>query len=144
MNRDEGAYYFYSKKMKACKITGKVTSGTGKGAYYVNKYKKLFHKELGFLPYEGTLNLEVDETELKKFLKNIKKITIEEFSDKEGTFGAVHCYPAKIENLEKIKCAIVIPEKTKHKRSTIEVICEKHLREALNIKDDSRINISNQ
>lgn len=43
-------------------IKGKVTSGFGKGAYFLSHefYSSRFNKYCGFFPFPGTLNIIVD------------------------------------------------------------------------------------
>ena len=57
------------------KLEGEVTSGLGKGKYYMSKqvYQEEFDDKLGFRPFPGTLNLKVDEEERKKFEEEEKK-----------------------------------------------------------------------
>ena len=45
------------------KITGEVTTGLGKAAYFLSKdfYVSEFIKNLGFKPYPGTLNIVIPE-----------------------------------------------------------------------------------
>jgi len=47
---------------------GKVTSGLGEGKYYTEqkKYTKQFQEQLGFKPYPGTLNVEIEYVEKNK------------------------------------------------------------------------------
>ena len=110
-------------------ITGKVTSGLGKGKYYVDKYQQYFIEHLELIPYSGTLNLKVTEYPQ---LPEEKKITI-----KPSGQGQVDCYPIKINN--KYKGALVIPHKTKHGNDTIEIIAPDNLRAALNLTDGDEI-----
>ena len=100
-------------------ITGKITSGLGKGQYYVEKYQQFFIEHLEFIPYSGTLNLIVDK--IPTFPEENKIII------KPSGQGQVDCYPIKINN--KYKGAIVIPHKTRHGENVIEIISPKYLRE---------------
>ena len=45
------------------KIDGEVTTGLGKAAYFLSQefYTNEFEKNLGFIPYPGTLNIIVSE-----------------------------------------------------------------------------------
>tara|TARA_Y100000310_G_C20527142_1_gene736631 strand:- start:706 stop:1053 length:348 start_codon:yes stop_codon:yes gene_type:complete len=100
-------------------ITGKITTGIGKGKYYVEKYQQYFIKHLEFISYPGTLNLFVSNYPL---LPEDKKVII-----KPSGQGQVDCYPIKINN--KYKGAIIIPHKTIHGKEIIEIISPQFLRE---------------
>jgi riboflavin kinase, archaea type len=107
-------------------MRGKVLSGTGKGAKYVELYKQEFKKILGFLPFPGTLNLYVvDIPELPN------PITV-----KMAEYGQVDCYPLAINTHN---CALIRPHKTEHTRNTIEIISPINLREALHLLDGDEI-----
>lgn len=120
-------------------LKGRVFLGYGEGKYYMKNYKKKLKQELGFEPYEGTLNVRVEFVELKRFLHGLKKIRVNEFSTKERSFGAVDCYPVMVE--DKIKGAIVIPGRNKYGGDVVEIIAPVYLRKALNIKDNGQIKI---
>ncbi|MDO5861028.1 DUF120 domain-containing protein [Methanobrevibacter sp.] len=115
------------------KIDGEVTTGLGKAAYFLSQefYTKEFEKNLGFIPYPGTLNVVVSDeyldeiSEIKNNCKNIIK-------PDEG-FGAVKYIKAILEN--EIEGAIVFPAKTTHEENYLEFIAVMKLRDELNIKD---------
>jgi len=114
---------------------GKVVSGLGEGRYYTeqNGYINQFKKHLGFVPYPGTLNVEIEYVERNKLriLKDQSAIRIEEFGTKNRTFGAVRCFRAKI---NKIEGAIVLPNRS-HYSNVLEFISKDFLRNKLNIID---------
>jgi riboflavin kinase len=122
-------------------IQGTVTKGIAEAAYYVSQpdYQKEFQKELGFKAFPGTLNIEVNNEELARLIANKKLITIKGFSTTKRSFGSLSCYKIKI---NKIEAAIVIPERTRHPASTIEIIAPTYLRDKLKLKDESRVKIS--
>ena len=107
-------------------ITGKITSGIGKGKYYVEKYQQYFIENLELICYPGTLNLITNQI---PDLPEEKKISI-----KPSGQGQVDCYPIMINN--KYKGAIVIPHKTKHSNEIIEIISPQYLREEYNDGDE--------
>ena len=53
------------------KIEGEIVSGLGKGSYFLSQefYTKEFEKNLGFIPYPGTLNVIVSEEYLGEINK---------------------------------------------------------------------------
>lgn len=120
-------------------IDGKVTTGLGKAAFFLSQdfYTMQFKKNLGFIPYPGTLNIVVgsehlDEiNEIKDSCKNIIKPDTE--------FGAVKYIKAKLNN--QIEGAIVFPAKTTHDENYLEFIAENKLREELDLNDGDIVSI---
>lgn len=122
-------------------ILGSVTSGLGEGQYYVNQeaYTEQFQKKLWFKPYEGTLNLRIDQHELSKLdiLRKSEGIVIKGFEKEGRTFGDVKCFLATIRNME---CAVVLPVRSHH-TDILEVICKYHLRRSLGLKDGDQVEL---
>ena len=120
---------------------GKVTSGLGEGRYYTeqSKYIEQFKEKLGFTPYPGTLNVEIEYIEKNKLrlLKNHRAIDIEEFKTKNRTFGGVRCFKAKIDGTDG---AIVLPVRS-HYSNILEFISKDFLRDKLGLKDGDDIKI---
>lgn len=124
-------------------LTGAISPGLGKGSYYLSfpEYQKQIKKKLGFVAYNGTLNVCLSSSESAKkssLLKNFKPIIIKGFKKGQKTFGDVFAYLCRI---EKIKCAIVVPLCTHHLPEIIEIISSVNLREALGKKDGNKIKI---
>lgn len=122
-------------------IHGKISSGMGEGGYYIcqDEYVEQFQNKLGFVPFEGTLNISISRNELEKLeiIKNSIGILIKGFVKKGRSFGDVVAYKAKIHNME---CAIVIPARTIY-REIIEVICRFNLRSTLLLKDGDDVDL---
>lgn len=120
---------------------GKVVSGIGEGRYYTEQsgYVKQFKEKLGFVPYPGTLNVEIEYADINKLrlLKNCKAIEIEEFKTKDRSFGKVICFHAEINGLPG---AIVLPARS-HYSNILEFISEHYLREKLNLKDNDNVDV---
>ena len=115
------------------KIDGEVTTGLGKAAYFLSQefYTKEFEKNLGFVPYPGTLNVIVSE----EFLDEINEIknNCENLIKPDEGFGAVKYIEAKLN--DKINGAIVFPAKTTHEENYLEFIAENKLRDDLDLND---------
>ena len=122
-------------------IKGKVVSGLGEGRYYTEQadYIKQFEKKLGFIPFPGTLNVEIEYIERNKLrlLKNYSAIEIEEFKNSDRTFGGVKCFNAEIAG---VKVAIVLPFRS-HYSNVLEFISPNNLRDKLKLEDGNEINI---
>jgi len=118
-------------------ISGEVTSGMGEGKYYVSReeYMRQFREKLGFEPYPGTLNIRLiteEDIRLRKALSELEGIAIEGFVHETRTFGDAKCFRCEIEGREG---AVVIPVRTHHTLTTLEVIAPEKLRENLQLKD---------
>ncbi len=122
-------------------FTGRIISGMGEGRYYTeqNGYVNQFKEKLGFVPYPGTLNVEIEHIERNKLrlLKNHNAIIIEEFETKNRTFGGVRSFHAKIGNVEG---AIVLPLRS-HYSNILEFISHHFLREKLNLEDGDEVKV---
>lgn len=122
-------------------FNGRVVSGIGEGKYYTeqNGYAEQFKDKLGFIPFPGTLNVEIETVEKNKLklLKDSKVININEFKTKNRTFGPVKCFKAKINGVDG---AIVLPLRT-HYSNILELISQYYLRKKLNLKDGDCVEI---
>ncbi|RLF35494.1 MAG: hypothetical protein DRN08_02955 [Thermoplasmata archaeon] len=120
---------------------GRVVSGMGEGKYYTEQkgYVDQFKRKLGFIPYPGTLNVEIKYVERNKLrmLKNYGGINIDEFKTKNRTFGGVTCFHAKIDGATG---AIVLPSRS-HYSNVIEFISPICLRKQLGLKDGDEVKI---
>ena len=111
-------------------IQGKIVSGLGKGAYFVKMYEKLFLDSLGFVPFHGTLNLEV-----KKIPELKNPITI----IPEGNFKPVHCYMAKFNGTQ---AAVIRPVATRHPENIVEIIAPICIKDFYGLKDGDKFECS--
>jgi riboflavin kinase len=133
-----------AKSSNSLSITGIVTSGMGEGAYYMSMkgYTKQFKSKLGYIPYPGTLNVQLKE---KKFSESISQLSnyegtkINSFSDGKRTFGWVKCFKSKINN--KIDCELILLERTHHDTTIVEFIAKTNIRKSLKIGNKSNIKI---
>lgn len=120
---------------------GSITSGLGEGRYYTEQkgYLKQFKEKLGFTPYPGTLNIEIEYVEKNKLrlLKDHKAIIIDGFQTNNRTFGNVRCFKARLNNT---KAVLVLPMRG-HYSKILEFISPIYLREKLNVKDGDNVNI---
>jgi riboflavin kinase len=120
---------------------GKVVSGMGEGKYYTGQkgYADQFEKQLGFVAYPGTFNIEIEYIERNKLrlLRNFSGILINEFQAENRTFGSVVCFKATINGY---KGAIVLPKRS-HYASVLECISPYYLREKLGLHDGDEVEV---
>lgn len=120
-------------------LRGVVKDGMGEGRFYMSQkgYKRQFNKILGFMPYEGTLNISIDKFSAESFLATKKQLYITGFTTKERSFGGLKCYPVLIQ--KKISGALIVPDRTVHSLDTIEIIAPVYLREQLKLGNGKEI-----
>ena len=121
------------------KIEGEVTTGLGKAAFFLSQefYTREFEKNLGFVPFPGTLNIVVSDDHLDEINK-IKDACENLIKPDEG-FGAVKYIEAILN--EEVEGAIVFPAKTTHEENYLEFISENRLRDALNLEDGDVVSL---
>jgi riboflavin kinase len=122
-------------------FTGRIVSGMKEGTYYTSRegYIKQFQKKLGFIPYPGTLNLEINPVEKNKlrFLKQEEGIEISAFETDNRSFGGVKCFHACI---NKHNTILIFPLRG-HYSNILEFIAPENLREHLELKDGDSVAI---
>jgi len=127
--------------MRSTKAKGIVFSGEGVASQFVGIawVKKQIKEKLGFDPCLGTLNVRLPEREaelLERFLKNCEGI---EITPAKGFFRA-RCFKALIMN--RIRGAVVIPEKPNYQSNVLEIIAPVCLRKALSLVDSDEVEIT--
>ncbi len=119
-----------------------VFSGLGEGSYYVSLegYRRQFREKLGIDPFPGTLNLGVAKEDMiiKKRLDKEEGIKIEGFSAENRTFGPVKAFKCRVNGFQAF---IVIPQRTHYPGDVVEVISDRKLRDALNLKDGDTVEL---
>lgn len=133
---------FEEQRPKTLTFTGRVFSGLGEGAYYVDQpgYGGHFQRLLGFRPYPGTLNLRLPPSQIagKRELETYPGIVIKGFEVGGRSFGEVRCYRATINGIEG---AVILIGRTHHDDSVVELIAPVHLRSKLNLKDGGKVKV---
>ena len=121
------------------KINGEVTTGLGKAAYFLSQefYTNEFEKNLGFIPYPGTLNVIVSDEYLDEI--NDIKDSCENLIKPDEGFGAVKYIKAELN--DEVSGAIVFPAKTTHEENYLEFIAENKLREKLGLEDGDIVSL---
>ncbi|MFA5108120.1 MAG: DUF120 domain-containing protein [Candidatus Micrarchaeia archaeon] len=124
------------------KISGTVVKGMGTGRYFmsISQYKKQFEKKLGYIPFEGTLNINIAEKDIEKIEKMKKRpaIIINGFEDEQIRFWNVDVYPVKI---KESKCAVVFPKNNVHPRNILQIISADYLKKKYGLEEGSEVEI---
>jgi riboflavin kinase len=123
-------------------ITGTVEGGLGEGQYYLNKpgYRDQIKEKLGFVPFNGTLNVRVSEAEMSKLsmVPSGDRVQIESFKADGRTYGAAECIPVTVGSFPG---AIILPNRSHH-TGVLEIISPKHLRTEIGLKDGNVLEIT--
>lgn len=128
-------------RTRVLELKGRVISGAGEGAYYMGQeaYRRQFKRELGFVPYRGTLDIKLDGESLEwgEVLENLPGKRVEGFKTRERTFGPVKCFEARLRGT---RVAAIIPARTHH-TEIVELVAPVNLREKLRLSDGDVVTI---
>lgn len=142
LRREFADYRLLFQSGESMRIRGKVVAGLGEGRYYLGRegYRKAFNSLLGFDPYPGTLNIEVEPIDREKIgeVKDLDGLMIHAFSAEGRTFGAVKCFRADIGGLE---AAAIFPVRSHH-TNVLELVAPRNLREALSLRDGAEVAVT--
>ena len=130
-------------------LSGTVTSGMGEGRHYISLsgYMRQFRERLGYEPFEGTLNVELDDESVRDRARMdaLEPVDIDGWEDDERTYGPAFCWPATVE----IKADtgrhgtahVIAPERTHHGEDQLELIAPDRLRDELCLEDGDRLTV---
>jgi len=123
---------------------GRVFKGLGEGAYYTSLegYSRQFKRILGFVPYPGTLNLELDPSEVpsRRELGESAGLQVKGFTDSKRSYGPVKCFRAELEG--GLEAAVLDIERTHHGSGVLELIAPYSIRTRLSLSEGDRVTVS--
>ncbi|MDT3697808.1 MAG: DUF120 domain-containing protein [Thermincola sp.] len=115
-------------------LRGTVSSGFGEGKYFtqLDWVVEAFRTALGFVPYPGTLNLDITTNEWQSLVTfgRDSGVTI---APTDGACCSAVCFSVQIN--DQIDGAIVMPEVTKHPAGKLEIIAPVHIKKTLGLVD---------
>ena len=125
--------------MQKIVFKGTVFSGKGEGRQFIELpwVKSQIEEKLGFTPYSGTLNIRLtkETSKNKKLLENTKNFKI--YPEKG------YCTGLLIKSrLDRLDCAIILPQMTHYPSDVLEVISKVCLRDRLKILDGDAVTVS--
>jgi riboflavin kinase, archaea type len=118
-------------------LTGKVTSGVGNFAYWIDKLKDHYQKKTGLVLFPGTLNVQLSE----EYSIPAKAIRLE--GEEYGGTVSINILPCRIFE----EGAVILRTDTTesgaglHPKTLVEVACEVKLRDKYNLRDDDTVQI---
>ena len=128
-------------------LSGTITTGMGEGKHYISLpgYERQFESELGYTPFPGTLNVDLDEASVRSRpeLSAQASVPIDSWEDGDRTFGAATCYPARLaaDDRSYEPTHVIVPDRTHHDEASLELIAPENLRDALGLDDGDTVSI---
>jgi riboflavin kinase len=156
LQREYADYRRIFERDATVELRGSVTSGMGEGRHYISLpgYMRQFESKLGYEPFLGTLNVELDEESIRErgHLSSFEPVTIEGWEDDERTYGPAYCYPARVvagsfdddgsaEADSYDGAHVITPERTHHGDDQVELIAPDKLRDELALDDGSLVTV---
>jgi riboflavin kinase len=132
----------------AVTLEGSVTGGMGEGRHYISLsgYMTQFRERLGYEPFPGTLNVDLtpDSVRARAGIRSLDAVPIDGWEDDERTFGPATCYAATLsfEDQTYDEAHIIVPDRTHHDETQLEVIAPDRLRDVLGLADGDEITLN--
>jgi riboflavin kinase len=129
-------------------LRGWVTSGMGEGRHYISLpgYMEQFRERLGYEPFPGTLNVNLDERSIRDraALETLEAVPIDGWEDEDRTYGPAVCYPARVETDAAAYdgAHIIAPERTHYDEDQLELIAAEKLRDTLGLDDGDAVTVT--
>ncbi|MFB6207646.1 MAG: DUF120 domain-containing protein [Haloglomus sp.] len=128
-------------------LNGSVTTGMGEGRHYISLpgYMEQFIERLGYEPFAGTLNVDLDEESIRERgrMDALDPVRIDGWEDDERTYGPAFCWPASVETAAETyePAHVIAPERTHHGDDQLEVIAPDRLRDELDLEDGEELTV---
>ena len=148
LRREYQSYRRLFESASSVDLHGTVTSGMGEGRHYISLpgYVEQFEARLGYEPFPGTLNLDLDEESVRRraALSSIDPVPIDAWEDEERTYGPAGCYPATLSVGDRSyeRAHAIVPERTHHDEDQLEVIAPVKLRDEFDLEDGDAIDVA--
>jgi riboflavin kinase len=127
-------------------LSGIVTSGMGEGRHYISLsgYMAQFESELGYAPFPGTLNVELDEDSVRSRARmdTLDPVSIDGWEGDNRTYGPAFCWPTTLETSDGqrfTEAHVIAPERTHHGADQLELIAPTKLRAELSLEDADQL-----
>jgi riboflavin kinase len=148
LQREYADYRRIFERDAGVSLSGVVTSGMGEGRHYItlSGYMEQFESRLGYAPFAGTLNLDLDEESVRSRARMdaIDPVPIDGWEGEDRTYGPAFCWPATLETPAGERYGethVIAPERTHHGADQLEVIAPEKLRDALDLEDGDHLTV---
>jgi riboflavin kinase, archaea type len=120
------------------RIKGKVVKGMGTSGSFlsIGWVDRQLREKLGFLPFQGTLNIALDDVKIQGMLK--EKCTERLVAGAEGFCDAV-LIKGRIN--DRYECGVLIPLVEKYDERLVEIVAAERLKETLHIDDGDEVTL---
>jgi riboflavin kinase len=150
LRREYADYRRLFESAPTLELDGRVTSGMGEGRHYISLsgYMAQFRERLGYEPFPGTLNVDLDEesvhTRAELSAMSGAATRIDGWEDDDRTFGPATCYAARVTAADERydDAHVIVPERTHHDTTKLELIAPTKLRDELGLDDGDRVTVS--
>ncbi|WP_418283033.1 DUF120 domain-containing protein [Halorubrum sp. DTA98] len=128
-------------------LGGTVTGGMGEGKHYITLpgYAEQFEARLGYEPFPGTLNVDLDEESVRRRgeIAGVDAVPIDAWEDDDRTYGAATCYAVTlVADGERYENAhAIVPDRTHHDDDQLELIAPDRLRDELDLSDGDVVEV---
>ncbi len=125
--------------LKRIELNGTIFSSRGEGKEFLELswVERQIKQKLGFTPYPGTLNVMLSEESVKR-RKLFEKARSMKVCPADG-----YCSGILIKAfIDKLECAIVVPEVAGYPKEVLEIIAPVNLREQLQLEDGSEVAVT--
>jgi riboflavin kinase, archaea type len=118
-------------------LQGRVVSGTGKFAYWIEKLQEFYYRKTGLRLFPGTLNIELDHP--YSLPDRVMRLEKEEY----GGLVSVNTLPCRIFGQKALILRTDSSEsgQGRHPKTIIEVACEVKLRDQYKLKDGDVVEV---
>ncbi len=149
LRREYESYRRVFEEPDVIELVGEVTSGMGEGRHYISLsgYMDQFTERLGYEPFPGTLNLDLDTESVRARagLAGFDPVPIDGWEDDDRTYGPAVCYPATVRGPgggTYGETHVIAPERTHHDEDQLELIAPHKLRNELDLEDGDTLTVS--
>ncbi|MFD1514002.1 CTP-dependent riboflavin kinase [Halomarina rubra] len=148
LEREYADYRRLFEAERGVDLHGTVTGGMGEGRHYISLpgYNRQFVERLGYEPFPGTLNVDLDaeSTRARAALDGLEPIRIDGWEDDERTYGPAFCWPATLatDDGRHETVHVVAPERTHHGQDKVELIAPDRLRDDLDLDDGDAVTVT--
>ena len=128
-------------------LRGVVTGGMGEGRHYITLpgYAEQFVSRLGYEPFPGTLNVELDAESIRRRgeIAGVEAVPIDPWEDDDRTYGAAACYAVTLvaDDGRYGDAHAIVPDRTHHDDDQLELIAPDELRAALDLADGDAVEV---
>lgn len=103
-------------------------------------YKNMFRNLLGREPYEGTLNIKLNNKSYRDLLKECgSSLVIENFSYNGREYGGLYIWFGEVKEIGKV--LVIRPFRSGHEENVLEIVSDQKISDVLNLKHGDLIEV---